>query len=871
VVIGTLVIGALVRPHLGLDMSRPLTPGQWTFLLSSALATAAVIVTLRAGSGPILVLHPRGVMVGLALGALFLLAEQFLMNVEFRRQAHSFTLAGVPLVLGVLLVSPETFVLVRVIASLIAFAWQRVTADKAFYNAAAYAFEAAADAALVRLLLGARHDLDPRTTLVLIGVLAAVDQLMSLLVLLLIRLHNGPLSRRDVVEVLAPAAVLSLITSVFAFTMVILLQRGILGAGLVLVLITVGTLGYRGHASTRRRHQALTLVHEFVTGGVGAESLESLAEELLSRIRRLLRATTAEVMIVDSHGVGQVAGAAAAATSALTLSVGEEDDLTVSRREIDRTDWILLRAVADEEPMLAARTTKDRALRRWLTDRDLRDAVMVALPQSSGLSGTLTVTDRLGETATFTEDDLTLLQTLTGHLAVALRSTRLVEKLGYDATHDSLTGLSNRGHLSSQIDHVLSIPGHEAAVLLLDLDRFKEVNDALGHDVGDRLLTVVGDRLRHSLPTGATVARLGGDEFAVLLPDLPGGPDGVAELAEQVADTLAQPVQFEEATLTPEASIGVAVTSRANPQADLLRQADTAMYEAKANDRRVAVYGPEMDRGRIERLALLADLRQSLSTHPEQFVLHYQPKIDLETGTVPSVEALVRWNHPTLGVVPPDRFIPLAESTGLIRKLTPLVLEVALRECANWSAEGITISVAVNLSAQNISDPGLPQRVARALTDAGVPAERLILEITESSVMGDPEQTMPVLHQLHDLGTCLSLDDFGTGYSSLSYLQRLPVGEVKIDRSFVLGLASDNRDNSRALIRSITGLGATLGLRIVAEGVEDQAALDELRALGCHVAQGYHISRPLAAADLRLWLARESDTRPRLRLLTANS
>jgi diguanylate cyclase (GGDEF)-like protein len=456
-------------------------------------------------------------------------------------------------------------------------------------------------------------------------------------------------------------------------------------------------------------------------------------------------------------------------------------------------------------------------------------------------------------------------------LAVALRSTRLVEKLGYDATHDSLTGLSNRGYLSRQIDHVLSTAGHEAAVLLLDLDRFKEVNDALGHDVGDRLLTVVGDRLRHSLPTGATVARLGGDEFAVLLPDLPGGPDGVAELAEQVADTLAQPVQFEEATLTPEASIGVAVTSRANPQADLLRQADTAMYEAKANDRRVAVYGPEMDRGRIERLALVADLRQSLSTHPEQFVLHYQPKIDLETGTVPSVEALVRWNHPTLGVVPPDRFIPLAESTGLIRKLTPLVLEVALRECANWSAEGITISVAVNLSAQNISDPGLPQRVARALTDAGVPAERLILEITESSVMGDPEQTMPVLHQLHDLGTCLSLDDFGTGYSSLSYLQRLPVGEVKIDRSFVLGLASDNRDNSRALIRSITGLGATLGLRIVAEGVEDQAALDELRALGCHVAQGYHISRPLAAADLRLWLARESDTRPRLRLLTANS
>jgi diguanylate cyclase (GGDEF)-like protein len=849
---------------------RPFNPAQWTFLLSSGLAVAAVIVTLRAGSGPILALHLPVTLVVPVLGGLFLFAEQFLMNVEFRRQAHSFTLAGVPLVLGVLFVSPETFVLVRVIASLIAFAWQRVRAARVFYNSAAYAFEAAADATIVHILLGPRHILDPWTAVVLILVLVAVDQLMSVLVLVLIRLHNGPLSRRDVLDVLAPAVVLSLVTSVFAFSVVILLERGIFGAGLVLVLIIVGTAGYRGHASTRRRHQALSLVHEFVTGGVGAESLESLAEELLSRIRRLLRATTAEVMILDSHGGDQVVGAAAAAaTSALTLSIGEEDHLTVSRREIDRTDWILQRAVADEEPMLAARTTKDRALRRWLTDRDLRDAVMVALPRSSGLSGTLTVADRLGETATFTEDDLTLLQTLTGHLAVALRSTRLVEKLGYDATHDSLTGLANRAHLSSQINHVLSTPGHEAAVLLLDLDRFKEVNDALGHDVGDRLLTVVGDRLRNSLPTSAVVARLGGDEFAVLLPELSGGPVGAANLAERLADTLAQPVQFDEAMLTPEASIGVAVTTRANPQTDLLRQADTAMYEAKTNDRRVAVYGPEMDRGRVERLAMLADLRLSLSTHPEQFVLHYQPKIDLKTGAVTSVEALVRWNHPTLGVVPPDRFIPLAESTGLIETLTPLVLEAALRECANWSAQGITISVAVNLSARNISDPSLPQRVAQALTDAGVPAERLILEITESSVMGDPEQTMPVLHQLHDLGTCLSLDDFGTGYSSLSYLQRLPVGEVKIDRSFVLGLAGENRDNSRALIRSIAGLGATLGLRIVAEGVEDQATLDELRTLGCHVAQGYHISRPLAATDLRPWLTRESpDTLPRLRLLS---
>jgi EAL domain-containing protein (putative c-di-GMP-specific phosphodiesterase class I) len=323
--------------------------------------------------------------------------------------------------------------------------------------------------------------------------------------------------------------------------------------------------------------------------------------------------------------------------------------------------------------------------------------------------------------------------------------------------------------------------------------------------------------------------------------------------------------------LTPECSVGVAVTNGPSAQNDLLRQADTAMYEAKANDLRVAVYGPEMDRGRIERLALLADLRVALNTNPEQLIMHYQPKIDLATGAVTGVEALVRWNHPTLGVLGPDRFIPLAESTGLIEALTPLVLEAALVQCRDATSDGAPISVAVNLSARNISDPELPDRVARTLERTGMPASRVILEITESSVMGDPAQTLPVLHRLRDLGVCLSLDDFGTGYSSLSYLQRLPVGEVKIDRSFVMGLSGTDQVSTRALVRTIIGLGDALGLRIVAEGIEDQATLDELRALGCDIAQGYFISRPISASDLAIWLQREPwEVSPRLRLLSSS-
>jgi diguanylate cyclase (GGDEF)-like protein len=648
---------------------------------------------------------------------------------------------------------------------------------------------------------------------------------------------------------------LSVIATTFGSAAVLLMEHGVFGTGVIVVLAAVGILGYRGHAATRRRHQALTLVHEFVAGGVGAESLESLAEQLLSRIRRLLRASTVELVLLD---VSSTSAAAATTRSGTTLTSGEDDQLVITHGEIDPADWVLVRALAHDEPLLAARNTKDRSLRRWLADRGLRDALMAPLPESSGLAGTLTVADRLGETATFDDDDLTLLQTLAGHLAVAVRGTRLVERLGYDATHDSLTGLSNRAYLSEQIAAVLAERAPSAAVLLLDLDRFKEVNDILGHAVGDRLLTLLGERLRACVPATSTVARLGGDEFAILLPDLADLQGTVMELAEHVAESLAQPVLFEEAMLTPEASIGVSVTTPDNPQTELLRQADTAMYEAKSNDKRVALYSPAMDSGRIERLAMLADLRGSLSAHPEQFVLQYQPKIDLNSGEVTSVEALVRWHHPTLGVIAPYRFIDLAEAAGLIGALTNLVLRAALAECASWSADGLDISVAVNLSARNISDPTLPQRVAAALNQAGVRAEMLVLEITESSVMGDPDQTVPVLHELHDLGVSLSLDDFGTGYSSLSYLQRLPVDEVKIDRSFILGLSGENQASSRALIRSIAGLGATLGLRIVAEGIEDRTALDTLRELGCDTGQGYYISRPLAAAEFRTWLAADT-------------
>ena len=901
-------------------MRLPLSAAHWTVVLSGTLAAAAVTLSVTAPGRPLLASHLPVALLVAMIATTFLLAEQFLMSVEFRRQTHAATLAGVPLLLGALLLAPLAFVLARVVGSLIAFARQGCSADKILYNTSAYAFEAALDVTLLHRLVGTGNPPTGWTAVAVVGVLALVDQLMSLLVLLLIRMHNGPLTRKDALEVLTPAAVLSVVASTFAFATLILIRDGAFGVGLAVVLAAIGILAYREHASTRRRHQSLALVHELVTGGVGAETVDALATQLLSQIRHLLRAASAELLLVDggapartsTHGTpsltqiaaaqiapAQVAAAQVAAahvaaahvapaqvapaqvapvqvrtgihetrataeisaTSVLVLAVDEHDQLSVTHRDLDPSDWSISPTLSRREPMLATRNTKDPGLRRWLAEHARRDAMLVALPESSGLRGSLTVTDRLGETATFGADDLILLETLTGHLAVAVHSTRLLEKLGYEATHDSLTGLANRAQLYERIAAVLAQPAAQAAVLLLDLDRFKEVNDALGHDVGDRLLVIIADRLRSSLPPEATIARLGGDEFAILLPDLPDGLHSVPALAERLGAYLAQPVSLDEALLTPEASIGVAATTATSPQTDLLRHADTAMYHSKTHNVRVTIYHPDMDRGRVERLALLADLRTSLTHHPEQFVLHYQPKIDLHSGAVTSVEALARWHHPTLGVIAPDRFIPLAESAGLITALTPFILTAALLQCRTWLPRH-DISVAVNLSAREISDPGLPHRVAQALAATGVPAHSLILEITESSVMGDPAQTLPVLTQLNQLGIGLSLDDFGTGHSSLSYLQQLPVHEIKIDRSFILGLGTHDRANSRALIRSIAGLGTNLGLRIVAEGIEDADTLEELRELGCDIGQGYHISRPLTAVDLRTWLADHHTTKP---------
>jgi diguanylate cyclase (GGDEF)-like protein/PAS domain S-box-containing protein len=430
----------------------------------------------------------------------------------------------------------------------------------------------------------------------------------------------------------------------------------------------------------------------------------------------------------------------------------------------------------------------------------------------------------------------------------------LERALTRQAYSDQLTGLPNRTLLHDRTEQAVRVAGRQgltAALLLIDLDRFKEVNDTLGHHHGDLLLQQVAERLLGTLRDSDTVARLGGDEFAVLLPQID-GIQAATVVAEKLSAAIERPFTVDGLSLDVDFSIGVAVyPDHANDADELLQRADVAMYAAKAAHSGHTVYDPTLDQHSPRRLSLLGQLRHALAAG--ELVVHYQPKADVRSARILGVEALVRWQHPEHGLLGPGEFIPLAETTGVIRLLTSYVLDAALRQCRAWLDAGRELSVAVNLSARCLLDLTLPDQIARLLEDTAVAPEYLVLEITESAIVTDPTRALGILNRLHALGVQLAIDDFGTGYSSMAYLKSLPVDELKVDRSFVMHLRESQSD--AVIVRSTVDLGHNLGLRVVAEGVEDEATWQELATLGCDTVQGYYLARPMPAAELIPWLA----------------
>jgi diguanylate cyclase (GGDEF)-like protein len=498
-------------------------------------------------------------------------------------------------------------------------------------------------------------------------------------------------------------------------------------------------------------------------------------------------------------------------------------------------------------PMRIADLSPGEPLRLAVAGR-MGDDGMVAPMRSDGESVRMVVgIGRPAEGRTFKLEDLRLLEALANHAAVSLDNSRLVARLRYDSHHDVLTALPNRARFNELIG---DLPD-PSAILLIDLDRFKEINDAVGHQYGDRLLFRVAERISEEIGHRGIVARLGGDEFGVLLPQT--GSGDAVQCAVSLLAAIEQPFEIGELELELEitASIGVAVAHGPGQEPGrLLQQADVAMYSAKEAHSGWEVYSPERDHNSALRLSLAGELRHAIESGEVE--VHYQPKSDLHTGAVTGVEALVRWRHPRFGLLGPDQFISVAETAGLIRPLTSMVLNHAVAQVRTLQALGYDLAVAVNLSVRSVLDVNLPDQVAQVLAAHGVPAAHLTLEITEGSVMADPSRTIGILGRLAGLGACISVDDFGTGYSSLSYLKRLPATEVKIDRTFIAGMLSNSSD--AAIVRSTVDLARNLGLRAVAEGVEDQATWDALARLGCDQAQGYFISPALPPDQLLEWL-----------------
>lgn len=788
-------------------------------LSAGLLGLAAVLVASVSASGVLPARHDAPAWWLLApIVIAFAIAEATQVHVEFRRETFSASLSELPLVLGLFALPALTLVLARLLGAAVIFAIRRTPWNKSLFNLALFAAETAIAAALFDLVVPARslQARDMALTFLCIGVAEVAS---TVAVLVAMALLGGRVSAGGVRRVFESVALSGTLNTALALVVLIVVRFDPAGAVLLVVIGTVTVIAYRAHSDLLRKHHSLGQLYDLSRELSAAPSDEATRAVLGERCPALMRAE--RVVFRDP-------------------SEAADDELLQELLHTGR-------------PVVLPRRSRIPGVRSWLARHDLRDAVLVPWGANPELGGALQVENRLGEMSTFTPDDLRMLETVMTHADAALRASRSLAQLRHDARHDALTELGNRTALFGKIDHLLA-SGGSGSVLLLDLDRFKEVNEALGHGIGDRLLRAVAHRLGGLLPAEVTLARLGGDEFAVLLP-ASGSAASALAVAEELRLALKEPYEVEGTPLEVCASIGIAlVPEHGRDPISLLQHADVAMYTAKRAAAGVAVYSSDDHGANLRRLTLSRELRRGVQNG--EIMVYYQPKVALRTGELVGVEALARWQLARRGMVMPDEFIPVAEQTGLIAALTEEVLQAALGQARIWLDGGRRVGVSVNLSGRGLHEPGLPRRVAEALGHSGVPADLLTLEITESSLIHDFESAVAVLDELAGLGIALSLDDFGTGYSSLSYLQRLPFQELKIDKSFVW--AMNTEASGPAIVQAVIDLAHILGLQVVAEGVEEEHIRMALAKMGCDAMQGYLLSRPMTAEATTDWLDRRT-------------
>ena len=709
---------------------------------------------------------------------------------------------------------------------------RRQALHKLSFNTAIAALEAATAVIVFHVIAGNESAVHPRVWAAGFAAMIVEGVVSSAGVALAITALTGSMPSGVLENFLVSGVLASSCGTALALGAAVILGTQPWAAVLLFVIAVALMAGYRELASTRRRCSGLQLLYGFTEAMQHSQPHSGVVEQLLGTTRKLLGAEVAEVVMRDERGY---------------MSRYLLDTSGFAHTDLDSSDsWTA--AEPRESGLLAQSGTRDKEAQAWLKANAWTDGMLVPLRRDGLMIGTMAVANRVGDVATFDTENVKLFETLANHAAASLENHELIDQLQWEATHDTLTGLGNRREFYRSLASALETrePGSRLAVALVDLDRFKEINDTFGHHTGDTFLKWLGRKFQEVLPPDVMVARLGGDEFAVFVAYEGDASDAAGVIEKLLLPLWAAAFEIGDVKVAVSASTGVAVApDHADDPVTLLQRADVAMYLAKGDRTGVAGYTTERDTYSPRRVGLASALRTAID-HGELEVL-FQPKVELSTGLINGAEALVRWQHPREGLLLPDQFIPLAERTGLIIPLTDVVLERAISCCANWCQRLPGIGVAVNLSIGNLTNDKVVRSVTELLELHRLAPELLTLEVTESQIMEDERHHLETLEALADTGVTISIDDFGTGYASFAYLTRLPVHQVKIDKSFV-GLM-DVSPNDAAVVRSVIELGRDLGIVVVAEGVETESKLNVLRQLGCAVVQGYHIGVPMTSFE----------------------
>jgi EAL domain-containing protein (putative c-di-GMP-specific phosphodiesterase class I)/GGDEF domain-containing protein len=805
-------------------------------LLVSVAAAALWVPVLRMSASAN---EPDYLLLGmLVLLVAFLAGELFPLHIEVRRETLLVSGSELPMVLGLLLLPAWTVGITHLAAGALVFLFRRDSWRNIAVNLSFIAAETGAAAFVVVALTGSPPSgvaVGLQYLAVALGVLSGA--LLSAIAVGMTYRLLGPAEPLGKVIVRSMISALAIVT--FALVGYTVWMAGPFGPWLCVALAGVLAVLYRTYFVFLRQHADLTRMYSFVRQVAAVGPAIEGWRAVLEQVRDQFNAEVA-VLRLD-EGNGELA----------TLAVGPEG--VRAEHALRDIDPLLVEARTKGRVRVSTDRSMDPTVLAALADRQAWDVLVVPLRSGDRDRGYLELRDRLSRWDRFRDDDLRVLETLGGHVATALDNLRLLESLRHEAYHDAITGLRNRVGLIVAGQEMLS-GARGAAILLVELDVLSQVNNALGHDRGEQLLRMAGDRLVGLVGPDRPVARIEADRFAVLTDPLPEAE--LTALGGRILAAVGVGYSIDGIEVDPQGAVGIAFTpggvggdGSVEPSA-LLQRAEMAMLAAKARPESIQIYRPSMGEVYRRRFQLVTQFRQAVEQG--RIIVHYQPKVDLGHRELVGVEALVRWMHPEFGLVSPAEFVEAIEATGSIDILLEHVLDSVLAQLWQWRSAGVHIAASVNLSVHNLLAEDFPATVAAALRRHQVPAHLLTFEITESNVMTDPEHSLPVLRELLAMGIRLSVDDFGTGYSSLAYLRRLPIDEIKIDRSFVQGMGTDLSD--LAIVRAIVDLGHSLGLRVVAEGVEEEAARDALREMSCDEAQGFLISRPMPLDRFEAWL-----------------